>query len=114
MLHIKVGFPDNPPYKILPSKKHYHIIFSPNMATGDASPADFRSFEWATNWLPHQMELEYKDKANYIQKASSPRLTRWLTACINYPVLHLSLVYNTRMAAATGERQLWRDRYRCR
>ena len=70
MLHTKVGFPDNRPFKILPGKKHYQVFFSPNIAmanelisTGDASPADFRFFEWATNWLPHQMELEYKNRA---------------------------------------------------
>jgi hypothetical protein len=48
----------------------YRLYFSPDLAmanelcsTGDAEPAEFKFFQWATVWLPKQIELEYDKRA---------------------------------------------------
>lgn len=70
MLHRKAGFPENRPFKVLPGKQEFQLYFSPNVAmanelisTKDAVVQDFKFFEWATNWLPGQVESEYANFA---------------------------------------------------
>jgi len=69
MIHQKPGFPENRKWKTLPDAKDFTLYFSPELAmanelcsTNDASPKDFKFFQWATVWSPNQLELEYKKR----------------------------------------------------
>ena len=86
MLHAKAGFPENRPFKGLPPPPSsssssspaaaaaaepapFRLFFSPDVAmanelclTNDAQPRDFKFFQWATVWLPKQLDLEYGKK----------------------------------------------------
>jgi putative AlgH/UPF0301 family transcriptional regulator len=55
-------------WKVAPGSD-FKLFFSPNLAmanelclTKDATPSEFKFFQWATIWLPNQLELEYKQK----------------------------------------------------
>ncbi len=78
MLHKRQGFPDNRALKVLPDEEdaQFRLYFSPDMAmanelcmTKDAEPQDFKFFQWATVWLPKQIELEYEQKCWLTLKA---------------------------------------------
>mmetsp|Transcript_15046 Transcript_15046/g.22230 ORF Transcript_15046/g.22230 Transcript_15046/m.22230 type:complete len:309 (-) Transcript_15046:484-1410(-) len=69
MLHRKVGFPENRQFRSPPGETDKKLFFSPDVAmanelclTGDADPKEFKFFQWATVWLPKQLNLEYDDK----------------------------------------------------
>ena len=77
MMHAKAGFPENRPFKGLPPSPAgetnkaptFKLFFSPDVAmanelclTNDAQPSDFKFFQWATVWLPNQLDLEYGRK----------------------------------------------------
>jgi putative AlgH/UPF0301 family transcriptional regulator len=71
MMHSKAGFPENRPFKGLPGDPlSMRLFFSPDVAmanelclTNDAAASDFKFFQWATVWLPKQLDLEYERKA---------------------------------------------------
>lgn len=69
MIHQKVGFPENRAWKGLAHNEDFRIFFSPDVAmanelcsTNDATPSDFKFFQWATVWKPRQLELEWERK----------------------------------------------------
>lgn len=69
MVHNKAGFPDNRPWKGIPGNTEFKLFFSPNIAmanelclTKDATPGDFKFFQWGAVWLPNQLTLEYQRK----------------------------------------------------
>ena len=77
MLHRRHGFPENRALKVLPSEEgEFKLYFSPDVAmanelcsTGDATPAEFKFFQWSTVWLPKQLDLEYERKCWLTLKA---------------------------------------------
>lgn len=69
MVHSKVGFPENRPYKSIPGKTAFRFFFSPDLAmanelclTNDAKPNDFKFFQWGTVWSPRSLEQQYQQK----------------------------------------------------
>ena len=77
MVHSKTGFTENRPFRGLPGDKtSFRLFFSPDVAmanelcsTKDATPSEFKFFQWATVWLPKQLDLEYDRKAWLTVKA---------------------------------------------
>lgn len=78
MLHKRQGFPDNRALKVLPDDDdaQFRLYFSPDIAmanelcmTKDADATDFKFFQWATVWLPKQIDLEYEQKCWLTLKA---------------------------------------------
>ena len=78
MLHRRQGFPDNRALKVLPDEEdaQFKLYFSPDIAmanelcmTKDAEARDFKFFQWATVWLPKQIDLEYEQKCWLTLKA---------------------------------------------
>ena len=77
MLHKRQGFPDNRALKVLPDNDaQFRLYFSPDVAmanelcmTGDADHLDFKFFQWATIWLPKQIEMEYEQRCWLTLKA---------------------------------------------
>jgi putative AlgH/UPF0301 family transcriptional regulator len=115
MMHAKAGFPDNRPFRALPPDNSasasstaasttvpsysFKLFFSPDVAmanelclTNDASPSDFKFFQWAHVWLPNQLELEYTRKA-------------WLTVAAPQEVIFVDDGGNSPAAGAT--KPLW-------
>mmetsp|Transcript_14226 Transcript_14226/g.23676 ORF Transcript_14226/g.23676 Transcript_14226/m.23676 type:complete len:316 (+) Transcript_14226:72-1019(+) len=69
MIHRIAGFPENRSWKGLPDKPDFRLYFSPDVAmanelcsTNDAKPKDFKFFQWATVWMPRQLEQEYQQR----------------------------------------------------
>eukprot|EP01036_Dinobryon_divergens_P023825 gene23825-32212_t len=69
MLHRKTGFPENRQFRSPPGEPNKKLFFSPDVAmanelclTGDAQPSDFKFLQWATVWLPKQLQIEYEEK----------------------------------------------------
>eukprot|EP01031_Cornospumella_fuschlensis_P031937 gene31937-38613_t len=67
MVHSKVGFPENRPWRTLPSSPSFRLFHSPDVAmanelclTNDAQPTDFKFFQHTTVWQPNQLETEWK------------------------------------------------------
>lgn len=80
MLHRKGGFPENRALRVLPGPENieYKLYFSPDIAmanelcmTKDATPEEFKFFEWASIWSPKQLEQEYDKKLWLTIKAPS-------------------------------------------
>ena len=80
MLHRKGGFPENRALRVLPGPENieYKLYFSPDIAmanelcmTKDATPEEFKFFEWASVWSPKQLEQEYDKKMWLTIKAPS-------------------------------------------
>jgi len=69
MVHAKVGFPENRPFKSIPGNTAFRFFFSPDLAmanelclTNDAKPNDFKFVQWGTVWPPRSLEQQYQEK----------------------------------------------------
>jgi len=100
MLHRKQSFPDNRVLRYLPGEPSFRLFFSPDLAmanelclTKDAKPNEFRFFQWATVWLPKQLDLEYEQKmwltikapADVIFEDESPTRPLWRRLVASLP-----------------------------